>query len=73
MAQGFAIVNDEVDAKIHGLSLGDKNYRVTITIAHKKKALIPIPVKDEIRTVGDALGGFVAWPKQFVLFDDEPV
>ena len=73
VAHGLVIVNEIGDAKIHGSPLGDKNYRVAITLAKKKEALIPIPVGDEIHTVGEALGGYVAWPKQFVLLDNEPV
>ena len=63
VAPGLVIEIKGEDAKIHGFPLGDMNYRVAVTFAKEKAALLPIPVRDEILTVGDTVGGHVAWPK----------
>ncbi|XP_024198524.1 uncharacterized protein LOC112201828 [Rosa chinensis] len=48
------------DQLIHGVPLGKENMRVSVVRAIVDDALLPIPVKDEIVTVSDAIGTCVA-------------
>ena len=57
---------DATNQTIHGVPLGKENARVSITKAVVPDALLPIPVKGEIMTVQDALGTFVAWPRNLI-------
>ena len=52
---------------VHGVPLGKGNLHVTVTGSYNDNALIPIPVRDDIVTVGDAKGGFVAWPRDLIV------
>lgn len=52
---------------VHGIPLGKDNLRVSIYASFNDDALLPIPVRGELETVGQAKGSVVAWPKQFVL------
>ncbi|XP_062014258.1 uncharacterized protein LOC133730738 [Rosa rugosa] len=52
---------------VHGTPLGDGNVRVSIYAAPEEKAKVPFPVKDEIETVKQAMGSWVAWPKHLVI------
>ncbi|KAM5569248.1 hypothetical protein ABKV19_016650 [Rosa sericea] len=52
---------------IHGTPLGDGNVRVCIYAALEEKAKVPFPMKDEIETVKQAMGSWVAWPKHLVI------
>ena len=53
--------------KIHNVSLGEQNVRVSITKPILSNVALPIPVGDEMTQVKDAIGSIVAWPKDFVL------
>ncbi|XP_040368009.1 uncharacterized protein LOC112180636 [Rosa chinensis] len=59
------------DQLIHGVPLGNENMRVSIVRAIVDDALLPIPVKDEIVTVSDAIGTCVAWPRNLVVIPGE--
>jgi hypothetical protein len=52
---------------IHGVPLGEENVRVSVirTIIHDAK--LPFPINDEIITVRDAIGTYVAWPKNLIV------
>lgn len=66
----------EVDAEnhtVHGVPLGEGNIRVAIDAALDEQALLPIPVTEELVTVGQAVGSHVAWPKHLVKLMDEEV
>ncbi|KAL6226022.1 hypothetical protein ACLB2K_004869 [Fragaria x ananassa] len=52
---------------LHGVPLGENNMRVSVIRAIEGDALVPIPVRDEIFTVDDAVGSCVAWPKDLVV------
>ena len=52
---------------LNGVPLGENNMRVSVIRAIEGGALVPIPVRDEIITVDDAVGGCVAWPKDLVV------
>ena len=56
---------------VHGLPLGDDNYRVVVQVAFVEDALFPIPNEDIGATlVGYIVGSFIAWPKFLVIFDN---
>ena len=58
---------DATDQTIRGVPLGKENARVFSTKVVVLDALLPIPVKDEIMTVKDALGGtFIAWSRSLI-------
>ncbi|KAM0009363.1 putative transposase, Tnp1/En/Spm [Helianthus debilis subsp. tardiflorus] len=50
---------------IHGVPLQDNCYRVSIDKVVKEAAFLPVE-SCEVKTVGDALNTFVAWPKYLV-------
>ncbi|KAL6228395.1 hypothetical protein ACLB2K_002345 [Fragaria x ananassa] len=52
---------------LHGVPLGEGNVRVTVIGSYNDNALIPIPVRDDIVTVGDAKGSLVVWPRDLVV------
>ncbi|KAL6125644.1 hypothetical protein ACLB2K_073699 [Fragaria x ananassa] len=52
---------------LHDVPLGENNVRVSVIRAIEGDALVPIPVRDEILTVDDAVGSCVAWPKDLVV------
>ncbi|XP_061998933.1 uncharacterized protein LOC133716232 [Rosa rugosa] len=58
---------DDPSQTIHGAPLGDGNKRVSIYTALDEKAKVPFPVKDEIETVKQAMGSWVAWPKELII------
>lgn len=51
---------------IHGVRLGEENARVSITQVIQGNAKIPFPVGDEIVHVQDAMGTFIAWPRDLI-------
>lgn len=57
--------------KIHTVSLGSANVRVSIDFVIVEDALLPIPIPGEAATVGEALGYQVAWPKNLVVVNYE--
>jgi len=62
VANGRAYMNAE---HVHFSSLEDVNVRVSIATALIKKAFLPIPT-DEAKTIEEAVGGFVKWPKRLI-------
>ncbi|XP_062021061.1 uncharacterized protein LOC133737549 [Rosa rugosa] len=58
---------DDPSQTIHGAPLGDGNKRVSIYTALDEKPKVPFPVKDEIETVKQAMGSWVAWPKDLII------
>lgn len=64
------VMNLQVETSIqliHGVPLGENHVRVTVIRAIEGDAFVPIPVRDEILTVDDAVGSCVAWPKDLVV------
>ncbi|XP_028064774.1 uncharacterized protein LOC114267891 [Camellia sinensis] len=51
--------------------LGEANLHVSIQVVIQNDAHLPIPIPDEMFIVGEAVGFFVAWPKNLVLVSDE--
>lgn len=62
----YATVDMESDV-LHGKPLGKKNARVSITRVMNGDAPIPYPINDEILTVQQAVGTYIAWPKSNIL------
>lgn len=67
VAFGKIIEENLANPTIHGVPLGKDNVKVQITVAIEAKAKVPIPVRDDILTVNDAVGSIVAWPKSLVV------
>lgn len=53
--------------------MGDDKLRVSIHTAIEEKALIPFPVGDEIKTVKQAMGSWVMWPKNLIIYNENKV
>ncbi|XP_061988645.1 uncharacterized protein LOC133712759 [Rosa rugosa] len=69
VAEGTIIEVDVESSKqtIHGVPLVEENVRVSITKSIVANALLPIPIKDEILFVRDAIGTCIAWPRDWVI------
>ncbi|KAL6218569.1 hypothetical protein ACLB2K_011779 [Fragaria x ananassa] len=65
--------NDDPSTVCHGYALGDDKLRVSIHTAIEEKALIPFPVGDEIKTVKQAMGSWVMWPKNLIIYNENKV
>lgn len=58
---------------IHGAPFGDNNMCVSIYCTLEEKARVPFPMRDEIKTVKQAMGSWVAWPKDMIIMSHENV
>lgn len=56
--------------KIHGVDMMPGCVRVSVDGCINPKALLPVPVPGEMETVIQALGSHVAWPEEFILYQD---
>ena len=52
---------------LHGVALEEGNVRVSILRPLDPQAKVPFPVNDEIVTVKDAVGTYIAWPRDLIL------
>ncbi|XP_061987927.1 uncharacterized protein LOC133706413 isoform X2 [Rosa rugosa] len=52
---------------VHGHPLGEGNVRVSIIRPLVPEAKLPFPVNDEIVSVKDAVGTYIAWPRDLIL------
>ena len=50
---------------------GKFNVQVSVDVAIVKDAPLPIPIPEEMTIVGEAIGCQVAWPKKFILVNNE--
>ncbi|KAI3982271.1 hypothetical protein MKX01_037804, partial [Papaver californicum] len=57
--------------KVHNVELGEGNCHVLVLSAKDLESLVPIPHEDEIVTIKDALGTYVAWPKKLVVVEEK--
>ncbi|KAF5958330.1 hypothetical protein HYC85_005555 [Camellia sinensis] len=71
VAHGTLYERIEHNEAIHTVPLGESNVRVSVEVVIQKDAPLPIPIPDEMFIVGEAVGFFVAWPKNLVLVGDE--
>ena len=60
-------VVEGLEQTIHGVRLAGENARVSITKVLQSDAKIPFPIGDEIVTVQEAVGTFVAWPRDMIV------
>lgn len=56
-----------LDQTIHGVRVAEENARVSITRVIQSDAKIPFPVGDEIVNVQQAMGSFIAWPRDLIV------
>ena len=69
VAAGY--VKDVYCLTVHGIPLGDDNYRVTVKVAFIEDAPLSILNNDiGLTLVAHVIGSYVAWPKLLVIFDD---
>lgn len=52
---------------LHGVPVAKENARVSITRVIQGSAAIPFPIQDEITTVEQAVGTYIAWPRELIL------
>ncbi|XP_028089195.1 uncharacterized protein LOC114289635 [Camellia sinensis] len=71
VAHGMMYERIEPNEAICTVPLGESNVRVLIQVAIQKDAPLPIAIPDEMLIIGQAVGFFVAWPKNLVFVDDE--
>ena len=71
VALATVMTSDSPSHTCYGIPLGDENMRVSVYAALEEKALIPMPVKDEIHTVKQAMGSWVLWPKNLIIFSEK--
>lgn len=57
--------------KIHNISLGEHNVRVSIDCVLCPDSPLPIPVHGILTTILDAHNSFVAWPEKWVILGDK--
>lgn len=62
----YATVDTTTDV-LHGKPLEKDNARVSITRVIQGSVKIPFPIQDEIVTVEQAVGTYIAWPKDLIL------
>lgn len=55
---------------LHCKPLGENNVRVSVNVMYSPDCNLPIP-NAEMTTLKDAYQSHVAWPKKFVLLEDE--
>ncbi|KAL6192002.1 hypothetical protein ACLB2K_038389 [Fragaria x ananassa] len=58
---------DSSSQTVHGVPLAAENIRVSVSKCLVENALLPVPIRDEIVFVSDAIGTCVAWPKDWVI------
>ncbi|KAF9595261.1 hypothetical protein IFM89_038264, partial [Coptis chinensis] len=69
VAKGKVYVELGPETKLHNVPLGPNNARVSVDkiLEGKDHVALPIPVRDELVILKDALGSQVAWPKHLVV------
>ncbi|KAF1870842.1 hypothetical protein Lal_00030152 [Lupinus albus] len=65
-AVGIGSVYNKQDAMIHNAQTPSNHLKVSIDISIEDDALLPIPDDEDIVTVRQALGTFVAWPEYLI-------
>lgn len=68
---GKGICYPNLSAMLHNRPLPLNHMKVRVDFAYDVNAPLPIPLEDaEIRTVGEAIGTFVAWPEKLIDVSD---
>ncbi|KAL6125729.1 hypothetical protein ACLB2K_073783 [Fragaria x ananassa] len=68
VATGTSMKTDDPDQLFHGYPLGDQNICVLIDIAKQEYAKVPFLVDDDIKKVRQAMGSWIAWPENLVIY-----
>ncbi|KAL8125435.1 hypothetical protein AgCh_012939 [Apium graveolens] len=72
VAFGLLFDDDDMNKSIHGLSMQPGCARVSVDGPIQGQAKIPVPVVGEIETVEQAVGSYVSWPRDLIIFPDAP-
>ncbi|KAE9588819.1 hypothetical protein Lalb_Chr22g0359551 [Lupinus albus] len=65
-AVAIDMVYNTQEAIIHHAQIPSNHLKVSIDISIEDDALLPIPIDEDILTIGLALATFVAWPKHLI-------
>lgn len=68
VAFGMVVDDGDMDALVHGLPLKPGFLRVSVDGIMKPDALVPVPIAGEIETVHQAVGSYLPWPKDLIIF-----
>ncbi|KAL6133704.1 hypothetical protein ACLB2K_065938 [Fragaria x ananassa] len=68
VATGTAMKTDDPYQLCYGYPLGDQNVCVSIEIAKQEYTKVPFLVGDDIKTVRQAMGSWIAWPENLVIY-----
>lgn len=71
VAYGTMYTKSGPNELLHTIPLGEGNMRVSIDFVKVKEALLPIPIRGEAATIGEAVGRHVAWPQDLIFFTPE--
>ncbi|XP_074336334.1 uncharacterized protein LOC141673483 [Apium graveolens] len=72
VAFGLLFDDDDMNKSIHGFPMQPGCARVSMDGPIQGQAKIPIPVVGEIETVEQAVGSYVSWPYDLIIFPDAP-
>ena len=72
VAKGL-MFNRQSDRTLHNRLLSTTLVKVQINTAIEKNTPLPIPLNDEIVSISNAVGTYVAWPMGLVIVTDVPV
>ncbi|XP_038895930.1 uncharacterized protein LOC120084092 isoform X2 [Benincasa hispida] len=71
VAVGTMFESDAQCPSINEIPLGPDNVRAMVDIVMGEDVALPIPQKDKIKTLDQAIGNFVAWPRKLVITTKE--
>ncbi|KAI3952856.1 hypothetical protein MKW92_053327, partial [Papaver armeniacum] len=57
------------EGMVEDIKAGTDNYRVQVEFVKMYATRLPVPIRDEIVTVGQAIGKIVLWPKNSIVRD----
>lgn len=69
----MVFMDNEPNPTVHGIPLATADVRVSIDVVFQKNAILPQPVRDELLLVSHAIGTIVAWPRKFVITNNNEV
>ena len=72
VAFGLLFDDDNMNKSIHGVPIESRCVRVSMDGPIQGQAKIPKPVPGEIETVEQAVGSYVSWPRDLIIFPNAP-
>ncbi|XP_074352058.1 uncharacterized protein LOC141691219 [Apium graveolens] len=72
VAFGLLFDDDDMNKSIHGLPMQPGCARVSVDGQIEGQTKIPVPVVGEIEIVEQAVGSYVSWPRDLIIFPDAP-